>query len=830
MTLTAEEKEVLYLLKTDPAHERYFFTNAKSLKWFYPLKAAHLFAPEAIRFDEKGNAYFWPVLDYLLKVSEQVKDDPQYAPELISIIRSLVRYSSEVKAIRNYHIWWYCIRFLNNLPPSTIRENLPIADSKKDGEVEYGFKSLLLAATDPSTGGSVLSQSDIGDKLLVKFLNEDTTLVYADEILESMLSIRGKGKPIGSFGEDDVVLLWDRHWVLQSIQKHKKEIGTKCSVKSVLGIADKLKAALEYSHHKSLADMSAGADVYQLELSRIANDLPGGEISFRPNSFVLTIRQYADQHLKDAGEDAWAQFSLKAEREVKKTPVQAADEKAFIEVASAALPEQLMAIDSAERKDKLSKLYKALRVDYSQIWSRSLADTSEHIHDAEHALTSILRDVLLEMCALNPTSAKQVLERFLTTDYYFVIFKRFVLLCMDKHWSTFGDIFTRFIEVLPDALDAECEVELHDLLLHHNGNFSKSITDHLSRLIADVPIYYVQKGDKYVAYWKFKWLSPLKDNPVFRADFDRAKEIVSPKNGAPYEPERQTTRGGFVRDYSPLTSEEILKMPNVDLIKYLNEFVGADTWGSFEDGLADTLQAAAKENPSKFTGELALFIDAPYLYVRHIIAGLRDAWKSNIGLDWESCLRFFHSYLGQGKEILLKKAFEAQGEDSGEGKYIWVIDDVVDLISEGTRDDKHAFDPKYLAEAEKIFDLIMPLLKGEEKAERDALTYVFNTTAGKTVKAFVDLSLRRARVIKQKETHWGMLKFERYFDIGIDAYIWFGDLLPQFIFIDKEYAEKKRVDFEAFPPETHKWQMFLRDTSLVPTSTRTSILRCVRII
>jgi len=36
--LNAEEQQVLYLIKTEADQANYFFTQAKSLKWFYPLK------------------------------------------------------------------------------------------------------------------------------------------------------------------------------------------------------------------------------------------------------------------------------------------------------------------------------------------------------------------------------------------------------------------------------------------------------------------------------------------------------------------------------------------------------------------------------------------------------------------------------------------------------------------------------------------------------------------------------------------------------------------------------------------------------------------------
>ena len=120
--LSTEEQQILYLIKTDADQARYFFARVKSLKWFNVLKEQGYFYPESIPYDSGGHAMFWNVLDYLERISEQVSENPQYGKELIVIIDSIVQFSLTKKRADNYHIWWYCVKILNNLPASIIKE------------------------------------------------------------------------------------------------------------------------------------------------------------------------------------------------------------------------------------------------------------------------------------------------------------------------------------------------------------------------------------------------------------------------------------------------------------------------------------------------------------------------------------------------------------------------------------------------------------------------------------------------------------------------------------------------------------------------------------
>ena len=109
-------------------------------------------------------------------------------------------------------------------------------------------------------------------------------------------------------------------------------------------------------------------------------------------------------------------------------------------------------------------------------------------------------------------------------------------------------------------------------------------------------------------------------------------------------------------------------------------------------------------------------------YVHSVLMGLAEVWKAGKDLDWEKIFDFGLKYFGRDKAAILKVTLRSEGEDSGKGKYIWVIDETVDLIAQGCKDDARAFDPKYFEKVEQIFSLIQPLLKsGGRPEDRDAL-------------------------------------------------------------------------------------------------------------
>lgn len=809
--LTTEEKQVLYLIKADQDQANYFFTRAKSLKWFSPLKEQGYFEPDTIPIDPKGNMLFWNVLEYLERVSGQVGQNPNYGKELINIIESIVQFSLSKKRINNYHIWRYCVKILINLPNKVIQENSPLET----------FKKWLLVWTDWIKGRDIAIK-DIGNILVLKFLRDILTIEYAWIIIEVITRIKSEGAP-GSFDKrEDAVFRWDPYWIRDAFRCNSNLIGKNCSVNVVLDIANKLKNALEFKQRRHFSDIIIDKDVCRIEVRKtFKKGTEAGEIEFKEGEYDCIIKQFSKDQLKDINpQDDFSGLSLYYEEpqiEITRFTIKASTENNFIKNINENLPYDFDWGRAIDFRKSLKNIYEGLYADYSHIWCWSLVQGLSHDKGVKEVLTIALRDVLIAKCEAKRAEGKQILKEFLSERFRFPIFRRLVLYSINKYWPDYVPLFEVFLDVVPHAFEeSDFEVELQDLLREHSASFNLSLKERLISVINNVPDYYIKEGEKMTAFWKYKWLSPLRENPFFSNEYEKAKEKAEPKEGKPYEA-RSPIKGGVISHRSPTSKDQIIQHPIPELVRYLNEFEGADFWrGTFEgepdrQGLGDELQEAVKENPTHFTDGIESFLEANYFYVHQVYQGLEKAWKDKKDIDWGKLFEFSIKYFEQDKNTLLREALKEQGEDSGEGKYIWVVEDIVELIEEGCRDDNRAFDPKYIENAEQIFDRIIPLLKGEQHldTQRDALTYSMNTTLGKTVQGYISLRLRKARVLKKPDEGWGQKKYEPFFDIGIEAHVWFGFYLPQMKYLDEIFTKEKIESFAGQHPEDFKWRMFM---------------------
>lgn len=801
--------ETLCNILAIPTYYNYFFRGEKSTKWFTPLKEKDWFSPHQIKFDEQGNAFFWNVLDYLERVSEQVEQNSSYNKDLIGIIDSIVQFSLNKKRINNPHIWWFCVKILNNIPLSIIKDNLNISQ----------FHGWLTVWADRSSA-SDLAISDVGTILLPKFLADNSTVDYAETIIDVITEIRTGEQSASTVIKEDAVFAGDSYWIRDAFQKNYKLIGQKCSVKAVLRLAEKLRISLEYNQQFHYQSVRIGQSSYRILVSRIfVEGIRAGEISFKDDHYECVLKEYAPGQLKEINsendfESSYRLYYIEPQIELKRFEFAATDRNTMAAAIKQGLPAEINWKAAANFEEKLENVFDGLCSDYSHIWCRSLSQGPEYDDDAKEVLTNILRDVLLAKCEASRSDGNQILAAFLSDEYRFPIFRRFALLFIDTYWTDYCNFLDNFFDLYPTALaESDFEVELQDILGHHNTFFSPLLKKRLLELIINVPEYYIEKGEQSIAYWKYKWLSPMKENPDFSVMYEEARQKAEEKE--PYEAKRSAFSSEVFGHGSPISKEDILQKSIDELVQYLREFQGDESPRSvLEDkpdrqGLGEILRVAVQEDPKKFTEEMGAFLLVDYYYVHRILSGLEKAWNDGKDIDWKKIFEFSIKYFS--KDSLIEDAQKVQGEDSGNGKYVWVIEDIVDLIADGCRNDQRAFSPEYFDKAEQIFEQLLPLLKGEAHPDiqRDVLTYAMNTTLGRTIIAYISFSLRKARATQKREENWGQKRYERFFAIGVEAYIWFGSYLAQMKYLDEEYTKNKIQHFTQKDSGDFEWQMFM---------------------
>lgn len=800
---------LLNLIKIRP-YSDYFFKNVKSTKWFEYLKDKNFFTPETI-FDAKGSLLFWNILDYFEFMSLKTQESlgKKYAKDLLDIINNTVLFSVHTIKINNYHVWWHFVKTLNNIPIELIIDNNLTLEK---------FKVWLEEWTNSSLSGD-LAISDIVNLLLGKFLKNYRTVKHAEAIIKVITHIKKKGKK-DSFGRsDEAKMTWSSYWTLEGLEKNRKIIAEKCSNDVIFDIADKLNLALKYKQMDYSRLISDKEDICRLKVYRLEKEgLKEKEIGFKEGYFRCIIEQYEPEQLKGLEDIHNNLFQLhykepkkKIEDNILLKEVRNAED--FIAKLKPKLPDPIKWDNVEELDKKLESIYEGFYEDYSQIWFRSLADSGDvHENDAEGVLAIILRDILVNKCEAKRDEGEQVLEEFLTNRYKFPLFRRMVLYCMYKFWENYKDLFDRFLEVVPDVLDhSDYEVEFYDILEKYNKDLG---VERLKRLIENVPEYYRKEGPKHEAYWRYKWLSALKDNDAFKELYEKVKKDAELKEDKPYEPRRSAFMGGMVTHKTPIVLEEILQMEVSDLIKFMQEFKGTDMWGTFEgkpdiEGLVSAFQAAVKENPKKFTDDVELFKEVDYRYKNSLLRGFLDAWKSNKDIDWEKIFNFCEDYIR--RPTFVEEVLKAQGEDSGEGRYIWLFDTLCDLIEDGSRTDDRSFNDKYFSQIEELYSIMLEKVKGDPSpdAKRDAVTYALNTTLGRLIRSYIIFSLHVSRVNEKRQEDWGKNKYDRFFEKGIEAYIWFGMFLPNMTYLDKEWVKRKLQQLKDKGVNDLEWQKFM---------------------
>ena len=226
---------------------------------------------------------------------------------------------------------------------------------------------------------------------------------------------------------------------------------------------------------------------------------------------------------------------------------------------------------------------------------------------------------------------------------------------------------------------------------------------------------------KSIAYKRREWLSALLEtgNEKVIAAYQKYERI----NPAPIE------HPGFNRwteiwagSTSPLTVEKLSSLSNAQIAEYLINFKETEVFRKSdptERGLAQTLEKCVETSPQKFTDNLLPFEDVSSFYQSSLLHGFLKAWRDEKPFDWLALLKFIC-------KILSFEYFWTAQYKVGFNYRNWILSTAADLIREGTKDDKHAFDVQFLPLAEEILLILVdkaePSIFAPKDSSLDALS------------------------------------------------------------------------------------------------------------
>ena len=647
--LKPEEQAVLNLLGSEgKEYQNYFFSKAKDLKWFRPLKDLGYFQPsqnpQPQESDEKGlyTIPVWPALLYLEKISPELSKpgNRSYAGEIIQIIREVSRPPSGNKT-DNYRTWAAFARILSNIPVDLI---------------QYADLDLVGDWVKSQFGSSLLGR-ELGQRLVPRFLQRSNPGDWekAERLIEIVTEVRIVEKVYG---------------------KERKVIN-----KEVHAALDSYSLRELFKHNSELLGRRVGEGVVRILSKRIKES------------------STSDSH------------------------------------------------------DELS-----------HIWRRAIEDHAQNVgtEDTEHVLVSAFRDVLCCFSSEKTDEAHDVLRALLTDES--VLVRRVALHAINKHYSLYPELFWEILG--PQWFQSEYKHELYQLI---NLNFSKFSSPEQARLIEVIQKLTYEHSDEKDSVrrdmaMRLDWLHAIRGMGNVQADqlYDQYLGVVEYVPKHPDFSSYSEVRHGNV---APNSKDQLLKLSIAEIVAYLEEFQETGRWEDpTEEGLADVLMEAVKEDPKKFDIEVHRFLESKLAYQYEILRGFEEAWKFGKRFEWKAVLTFCEQLIDRNGFWELK---DKRPDAHLRATRSWITSEICSLISCGVSNDDWAFDDTFLPQAEKIIVKIIknepPTAKGRDD---DALTEAMNTPKGRCIESLVAYSLRNARLLESKgqERKTFLARIQQVFD------------------------------------------------------------------
>jgi hypothetical protein len=464
--------------------------------------------------------------------------------------------------------------------------------------------------------------------------------------------------------------------------------------------------------------------------------------------------------------------------------------------------------------------------DLSYMWLESFFYKTESVLDIKQLISLIVANIIIgKVENKNKKEVNIILNKFLSDEYKYFIFKRIVLFVIGKNWDKYKDIFWELIDSDKEGLyfnNQYYEPEIYGIIENNIEKFSKEEKEKLIKIVEEKvpnkPHPKEEYRNYYEAYKKQRWYSAVKNDPIFVILYEQQKEIT--KEEEEIEFKESSTKWG--PGPSPLNKEEILKKPNEGLVQYLKDFRAVNYWkGPTIGGLADLLKLVAEEEPDKFTDNLLPFLNCGFLYVYEILWGFEEVLKKGKIIEWGKVLNFI-------SEFILDKNFWddnyiIEGDDWNVD-HLWIIGKFGTLIKTGVKDYSRSFpEENFLYIKELIFQILDKIfindntkIKESEKIEKDFVNDALNSTLGKLIEGLIHLSFRmnnyESETDKIIEENWKEKILKKYDEILrndiLEGFVWLGFYLPRFYYyLDKSWVKSKIIEINKI--DNKKWSAFM---------------------
>ena len=359
------------------------------------------------------------------------------------------------------------------------------------------------------------------------------------------------------------------------------------------------------------------------------------------------------------------------------------------------------------------------------------------------------------------------------------IFGRIAINIITHHYDNLKGLFWEW-EGNP-LEEYELKPQLYQLIQTHCLNFDESEIEQVLHWI-ESDQYYKVVEEQVAAVYKREWLTALMEtrNEKIIAAYQKYEQINPVKIESPGL--SHAIKIGY-EEVNVMTVAKLSEMSNAEIAQHdFQEEYWARRW-------VEALQECVKAHPQRFTEDLQPFQGVRNRYQFSILSGLLKAWRDKRGFDWEALFEFIH-------QILSSEQFWTDPSEESFNYRDWIVSTTADLITEGTSDDKHAFDVHLLPLAEKILMVLVEKTEPSISTLENLSLEVLDSVRGKVFSAMLHYALRYARINNPKqEIRWPRAikeDFTKRLDSSIEPSLEFsftlGNYLLNLLYLDKEWV------------------------------------------
>lgn len=756
------------------------------MAWINFLKAEGYFDPEKnpepVQVKEVFQIPYWEILSYLEKLSIQISQgkETELTDELLTVIKNVSEHPKD-----NYRTWYLFIKILTNLP----NEKIPV-------EILNFIPVWLTGKFD-----TMLQTSELTEKLLPKFLNDDPTaadIEKAELILHYLFQVEKTEiqEDIWDGEGDSYRSILHLHFLSNKFEKSNlaHKIVKYCSSNIILELGRTIKfLLLDYPKGVNTL-LKDGEKDYEIKIHIEKENL-------------LVSSKLNDNEVANATL-ILANWEDKSETELKQ------------ELVSILKQQNITYIPNNENDDPFQRLIYALNADLTSAFGRNsirkLDDRYSNNDKVLNVFSIIFRELLDQKAKQNSAEAISLLKIFCYDKKYRMSFyKRITLYVICENWNTTKSLFWELVgdnDALHLFSTYKYQKDLYDLLSRNQLELKEGEKEILQNIISQGEQEEINEQDeKHKEYWQLRWYAALKDIEPFKDEYLTISKLLNLTHEYFDNLGEVKIRRGSV---SPISKDDLLEKSNQEIAEYIKTFNPKNHW---EDpniiGLSDILGSAVETQPEKFADEMELYQDVAYIYSYRMLNAFGEAWKKQKKFNWEKvlnyCLQTLESKSFYSGELKVEN-------DSWNATEDWVIGSIANILTYGLQNDNNSFETRLLPIAKEIVQIMVSNLKQVDDfkgTNTDYPTYSLNSTAGKSLRALFDYSLHRARNLFKYEDKgkWEpemQSLFEETLQKGIlDGHILEGMYFEQFYFLDKDWITEQVK--QHYKSEDREWLAFI---------------------